>query len=68
MRAQKDYARCLQKADFDEFPGHSFSNWIFHSLPFPKNIGCWSIVRLRVLPKRANKLKYVKRAQTKNQG
>ena len=30
--------------------------------------GCWSIVHLRVLPKRANKLKYVKRAQTKNQG
>ena len=32
MRVHKDYARCLQKTDFDELSRHSFSNWIFYSL------------------------------------
>ena len=26
MRAQKDYARCLQKADFDELPRRSIKD------------------------------------------
>ena len=62
IRAQKDYARSWQKAEF--YPCRYFSNWIFYSLPFPYNNGCQSIVRLRELSMRANKVKWVKIVQS----